>query len=302
MGSVCGKLCAKTASGAKSSVVESENELPLPSYKSDADNDFKLIENKFNFLRDLRFNDFFHALVNFSDQTATLEENYLNMTYEHSANDPFYETSFSIYEFQSFLENKILKHESLYEKAGNDERATSIFKEILFGAYDGLATRLAKEAKEKDGNTTLDKTNVIKKKHVISFGILYCFSNIAKVHMIFNLFKSGEVIGYSEKFSDFLLSLFILGSYGLANARYKTSKYEEVGSIDQNNLREYLQIFELKDSQNLVNITNKKIFGENLTDQLSYENFKAKFNKSDDSIGYILNASGIRDMQKLNNV
>lgn len=312
MGSVCGKLCQKSGGGGgssgdtsiKSSEIESENEISLPSYKSDADSDFNLIENKFNYLRDLRFNDYFHALCNYSDETATVEENYSNMTYNHTAWDPFYEEAFSIDLFQSFLENKVLKHESLYEKAGENERMTSIFREIMIAACGGLALKLAQDAKSKDENTTIDKNNVLKKKHIIAFGILYCSRQISKVHMIFSLFKATEpeVLVYSDKFAEFLLSIFILASYGVANARNKASKFDEIGPIDTNKLREYVQASELKDCQNLVWIAMKQIFGDDYKGQISYDDFKGRFNKSDSSLGYILSPSGIRDMLKKNNV
>ena len=37
----------------------------------------------------------------------------------------------------------------------------------------------------------------------------------------------------SDNFSDFLLSVFIIASYGMASVRNKLSKFEEIGGIDK---------------------------------------------------------------------
>ena len=61
---------------------------------------------------------------------------------------------------------------------------------------------------------------------------------------------------------------------------------------------------ELKDSQHLVEVTNKLIFGEDLSQSLDYDSFKAKFadENKDTSIAFMLTPSGIRFMQYKHNV
>ena len=44
--------------------------------------------------------------------------------------------------FQSFLENKILKHKSLYEDAGNNESVISIFKEEFIEIINALGAQI----------------------------------------------------------------------------------------------------------------------------------------------------------------
>ena len=200
-----GKLCSKSSQSVSSAMIETEKEVNLPSYKSESDKYFELIENKFNYLRKLPFIDFLHALVNFSNENATLEEDYTAAKLEHSMNETFFGELFSTDIFQSFLENKILKHKSLYEEAGNNEKATSIFKEVIFAINNGLGTQLAKDAKAK-GDESADKNSIVKKGDAIAYGILYCTGpNYAKIKALFNLFKTGEVIKYSTQFSYYLL-------------------------------------------------------------------------------------------------
>ena len=44
--------------------------------------------------------------------------------------------------FQSFIENKILKHKMIYEIAGKNEQLTNIFKEGIVHIDDALGTKL----------------------------------------------------------------------------------------------------------------------------------------------------------------
>lgn len=299
-----GKLCFKSNQTVSSAMIETEKEVNLPSYKSEGDKYFELIEYKFNYLRKLAFVDYLHALVNFSNENATLEEDYTAAKLEHSMNETFFNELFSTDIFQSFLENKILKHKSLYEEAGNNEKVTSIFKEVIFAINNGLGTQLAKDAKAK-GDETADKNSIVKKGDAIAYGILYASGpNFAKIKALFNLFKSGDVIKSSEQFSNYLLAEFIIASYGMCNARNKTSKFEEVGEIERDTFLQLVEKSELKDCQHLVDITNILLFGDNKDAQLNYEQFKAKFadpNK-ESSLSYLLTGTGVRYMLEKNNV
>ena len=110
------------------------------------------------------------------------------------------------------------------------------------------------------------------------------------------LFKSDEL-------SDFLLSLFLIPSYCMLFARGKVgNKIPGLGEFTKATAKEYIDFSELKDCENLVNITNERIFGEN--DTISYGVFKGKFVDEDNSknISYIFSPKGIRYMLKENNV
>ena len=299
-----GKLCSKSTQTVSSAMIETEKEVSLPSYKSEADSYFQLIENKYNYLRKLSFVDYLHSLVNFSNENATLEDDYTKASLEHSMNEAFFTELFSTDILQSFLENKILKHKALYEEAGNNEKVTSIFKEVLFALNNGLGLKLAQNAKA-NGDENADKNTIVKKGDAIAYGILYCVGpNYAKIRALFNLFKTDNVIKSSEKFSGFLLALFIAASYGMCNARNKASKFEEVGEIEKEKLKELLQTSELQDSQHLVDITNILLFGDNKDAALDYNAFKEKFanpNK-ESSLSFLLSGPGVRFMLNKNNV
>lgn len=298
-----GQLCGKKAQ-ATSNLIETEKEITLPSYKSDGDKYYDLQENKYNFLRKINFEDFLYSLVHFSNENATLEDDYQKANINFSMEEPFFCELFSNDIFQSFLENKILKHKAIYAIAGNDEKMTSIFKEGFLAANYGLGVKLAQNAKEL-GDTNADKNSIIKKGDAIAYGILFCVgANYVKIRALFNLFKKDEILKDSEKLDEFLLSLFIIAGYGMANARNKLSKFDEIGGIEKEKFKELINTSELKDSQNMVQITKKMLFGQDLSVSLNYQNFKDKFelNDKDNSLAFLLSPSGCRYMQQKNNV
>ena len=298
-----GQLCGKKAQ-ATSNLIETEKEITLPSYKSDGDKYYDLQENKYNFLRKINFEDFLYSLVHFSNENATLEDDYQKANINFSMEEPFFCELFSNDIFQSFLENKILKHKAIYAIAGNDEKMTSIFKEGFLAANYGLGVKLAQNAKEL-GDTNADKNSIIKKGDAIAYGILFCVgANYVKIRALFNLFKKDEILKDSEKLDEFLLSLFIIAGYGMASARNKLSKFDEIGGIEKEKFKELINTSELKDSQNMVQITKKMLFGQDLSVSLNYQNFKDKFelNDKDNSLAFLLSPSGCRYMQQKNNV
>ena len=90
----------------------------------------------------------------------------------------------------------------------------------------------------------------------------------------------------------------------MASARNKLSKYGEIGEIEKEKLKELLDTSELKDCQNMVDVTNDLIFGTDRETGLNYADFKNLFNEpdKDKSLAYLLSASGARYMLKKNNV
>ena len=298
-----GKLCSKEQQMI-TNLVEQEKEFSIPSYQSNADKYYQLLENKYNYLRKMLFQDFLYSLVIFTNENATLDDDYNKSNIEYSMNDQFFDEIFSTESFQSFIENKILKHKALYEDAANNENVTSIFKEEFLELRQSLALKLSQNEKAK-GNESVDSNNAVKKGNVIAFGILFCIgANYVKARALFNLFNQNGEIKSSEKFSEFLLSLFIISSYAMASARNKLKKYSEIGNIDKKELKELLDSSELKDCQNLVEVTNKLIFGEDLSLSLNYQDFKMKFanGNKDESLAFLLNPSGIRYMLQKNHV
>ena len=307
-----GKLCSKSSqslSGLESSeatapLIPQEKEIKIPSYSSEADKYYECQEKKFNYLTKILFQDYLYSLVNFSNDNATLDDDYSKINLDYSANDAFFTEPFFSDAFQSFIENKILKHKNLYEEANNNERITSIFKEIVKQGHHALGQKLAQDEKSK-GNNDADQNSMVTKGSALSFGILFCGGpNYVKIKTIFNLFQEGGNLKSNEKFNHFMLSLFILASYGMLHVRNKLSDYDEVGGIDRSIIFKLKDTCELKDSEHLVEVTNKLIFGDDLSQSLNYDEFKAKFadENKDTSIGFMLTTSGIRFMQNKHNV
>ena len=298
-----GKLCSKETQ-ITSSLVQEEKEVSVPTYKSKADTYFQLIEYKFNYFHKMLFQDFLYSLVNFSNENATLEDDYNKSTIEYSMNEPFFDEIITPEIFQSFLENKILRHKALYEDASNNEIITSIFKEVFINVINGLGLKLSQNANS-NGDTSADKNNIVKKGQLIAIGILYCKGhNYIKTKALFNIFQQNGEFKSSQKFNQFLLALFITASYGMVNARNKSSKFSEVGAIDKTILKELINSSELKDCENLVKVTNNLMFGEDLSKSYKYEDFKMKFSNenSENSFGFLLSSSGVRYMLEKNNV
>lgn len=285
-------------------LVEQEKEVSLVSYKSSADSYYNLQEFKYNFFHKMLFQDFLYSLVNFTSENATLEDDYNKSNIQFSMNDSFFTEVFSTDYFQSFIENKILKHKALYAEAGNNERVTSIFKECFLSVNNSLGLKLSQNAQQ-NGDQNADKNSIVQKKDVIAYGILYCIGpNYVKIKAIYNLFQQNDEIKSSKNFSEFLLSLFIIASYGMASARNKLVKYSEIGEIEKSKLKELLDSSELKDCQHLVEVTNKLLFGEDLSKSYNYQDFKMKFadDNKETSLAFLLSPSGVRFMLQKHNV
>lgn len=90
----------------------------------------------------------------------------------------------------------------------------------------------------------------------------------------------------------------------MVNARNKLNKYEEIGSLSKEQFKDLIDTSELKDSQNLLDVTIKLIFGEDTSQELNYSQFKAKFENTnkETSLAFLLSASGVRYMHTVHNV
>ena len=299
-----GKLCTKEAQADIRTLVPQENDVSIPKYQSEGDKFYEKQEKKYNYLTKMLFQDYLYSLVNFSRENMTLDDDYSNVKLDYSANDVFYDENISSDHFQSFIENKILKHRILYEEAENNEEATSIFKTFLLEIYNSLGQKLAKNVTSKGGEA-VDEKSIITKGLLIPIAILYCAGpNYVKIRTIFTLFQEGGNLKQSEKLNNFLLALFLSAGYCQVYVRYKFRNKEIIGKFEESDRKKLVDTAELKDSQNLVEVTNKLIFGDDLSQSLDYGNFKVKFgdDNKDTSLGFMLSASGIRFMQKKHNV
>ena len=300
-----GQLCSKNAQ-VPSRQIDTEPEISLKTFDNkEIDKFYDLQENKFNFLRKLNFEDFFYSLVRFSNENATLEDDYskaATLDYNMKSSS-FYTELFTSDLFQSFIENKIFKHKALYETIGKNEKMATIFKDTFLNANNALGLKLAQNAKDQ-GNENADKNTIVTKVHAIAYGILYCCGqNSTKVKTLFKLFQEDGKVKQNEMLDQFLLALAIIPSYGMASARQKLAKNEEIGTITKEELTKLVNFSELKDCVNLVGIMNINLFGENKSDSLAYDQFKQKFDsESRNSVNFMLTPKGIRYMLIQNNI
>jgi len=298
-----GNLCA-VKNQTTTSLDEQEKEISIPSYKSNGDTYFKKLEYDYNYFRKILFKHFLYALVHFSNDNATLDAKYDGANIQFSMDDPFFNELFNTDYFHSFIDNRILKHDAVYEKALNNETITSIFKKCFIEVNNGLGYNLERIAKQ-NGNENPDRNSLLKKGYYIAYGILYCCGpNYMKIRAIHNIFKQDEVLKSSQNFSNFLLALFIIPSYGMTRSLKKLKNYDEIPSIEEDELSTLKNTSELKDSQNLVKVVNKMIFGDDLSLSLDYEQFKNKFidENMETSLAFMLSPSGVRYMLQVHNV
>ena len=231
-----------------------------------------------------------YSLVNFSNENATLEDDYSKSNINYSMNHPFFNEIFSFDIFEVFIENKILKYKTIFTKALNEEHSTTIFKAYLLALHKSLILKLT-QIKRINGVEIKDKDSITKKCDAISYGLLYCNGpNYVKAKAIFNIFSENGQLKPSKKFNEFLLVLFLIACYCNLYARNRLSIYDEIGPFEEQKLKELIEFSELKQCQNLVKKTNELIFGSDISAILNYEQFKKKFtpNDKDNSIGFIL--------------
>lgn len=173
-------------------------------------------------------------------------------------------------------------------------------KKIASESYIGLRKKSAQNF-----NKNVNEDDIITKGYLIPLGILHCSGpKFIKIRTIFNLFKENEKIKTNEKFNEFLLVLFLTAGYCSIHVRNEISCFDEIEGLADADVIRLTDTLQLRDSKHLVEVTNKLIFGEDLSQNLGYEDFKAKFggNNKDISLGFMLSPPGVRYMQTLHNV
>lgn len=286
--------CKKTNSTRPLKEISQEKEISFPSYSSKFDHLFVKTEKNFNLWKELQFGEFIPLIIRFSPNNVTVNEEELPLPKQISHRDPFFNQSLDFNYFQSFVENKILKHKVLYEKAGQDELLAQTFMEVALEMYKSLQLKLDQFYGEK-------KADRLTKGHVILYGLLYCTStNISKVKFLFDLFSNeSNLFVKSSQLDDFILSLFLMASYCTLAARKKASNFnDKIEPITQEDLKNIIDCMELKDAMNLLKVYNETFFNEKT--ELTYEEMKANF--SDKQFGWLFNPRGIRNLLEKNNV
>ena len=287
--------CCKRASEDTSSIfAPGEQEISFPEYESRSDSYFALIEGKYNLINHVQLLEFMNLLEAFSIETATIKFQGKYRS-NFSSKDEFLSTTIHQDEFQSFIENKLLKLTEIYELSGKNEQMVTIFKTVFREIYSSLELKLNQHY----GVKTNDR---ITKKTLIPLGILFSISNVVgKIKLIFDIFKNDDgVFTKSSEFDDYLLSSFLICSYCMISARRKiSSTNSNLPELSKDDLIKCLGVCELKDCQNLLKVFNDTFFTE---DKLDWLKFKEKFENKENGFQWLLSPKGIRKKLEENNV
>ena len=271
-----------------------EREIAFQKYHSSNDAFFDDLETKYNILTYIQLIEYINLLENYTLETATIPFDGKLKT-EFSSKDAFLNYVMSVDEFQSFIENKLLKISEVYELSGKNELMISTFKAAFREIYNSLELKLNQHFGEKT-------TDRITKKSLIPLGILFSISNIlGKLKLLFDLFKdeNGNFVKSSD-FNDYLLNSFLISSYCMVSARRKISATNQnLPEMSKEDLIKCLGVCELKDCQNLVNVFNNTFFEK---DSYNWIEFKEKFENKENGFQWILCPKGIRKKLEENNV
>ncbi len=298
MGNLCNKVLQREIYGMTNLSLEmsknDDKDIIIPLYTSDCDEDIEKIEFEYNYLKEINFYDYINSLKSFNNDNIKNKDNIF-------IKDDYFKKNFPLEDFQLFIENNILKDKSIDLKLGTKETEKNIFKDTLINIYKGVS-KLLYEHKTKY-NKGIEQKNVYSKGDAITLGLLYCKgNNIDKIKFLFYLFSNCGNLKRSYDFDEFLLSLFLTGTYGILLSRIKVGpKYDEIGELNFVLSQKYLDSFQLKNSENLVKVTNDIIFGKKGNLNYNFSDFQNKF--SDDknnSFGFLISSKGIRYMQNKN--
>jgi len=263
-----------------------ENEIVLKDYSSPNDALLDIIESKQNFFTKIQLVDFVNLLEQFDIGTCgviTDEPMHINF----SSEDEFLDKSMELKEFIIFIETNILTLDDL----NNAIKVNGVifFKRFCIEMYKSLESKL-KEHKNSNINVGL-----IKRRNILAFGILFCdCENIEKIKLLFDIFKNNEKKEFikNEFINDFLITLFLLGSYCIINTRNNLfDEKKEIKKLEKDELLSLYKIYELNNCQKLVELFNEIFFKK---ENYNWQDFKNQFEDIDNGFGWILSSKGIR--------
>ena len=272
-----------------------EKEIPPIKYTSPNDEYFVDVETKCNVLTYIQLIDYINLLENFSPETATIPYNGKIKT-EFSGNDEFLSQKISVDEFQSFIENKLYKIKEINELGEKNELMMDTFKSAFREIYTSLELKLNQNFQNSPNDSTITK------KMLIPIGIIFCPCNIlGKIKLIFDLYKNQEnKFIKSDELNIYLICSFLICSYCIISARKKIPKINRnIKPLTKDDLIKCLKVSELKDSQNLVKVFNETFFDK---EELTWAQFKEKFENMEGSFQWLLSPKGIRKKLEENDV
>lgn len=292
-----GQLCCKKKESLYpeySMAPSNEREISAQKYHSSNDIFFEDLETKYNIISYIQLVEYMNLLENYTLETATIPFEG-EMKTQFSSKDPFLTYVMSVDEFQSFIENKLLKLTELYELSEKNELMITTFKTAFREIYTSLEVKLNQHYNEKVNDR-------ITKKTLIPLGVIFSISNVVgKIKLIFDLFKNDEgKFTKSNEFNDYLLTSFLICSYCMISARRKiTTTNPNIPEMSKEDLIKCLGVCELKDCQNLVHVFNNTFFEK---ESYNWMEFKEKFHNKEKGFQWILTSKGIRRNLEEHNV
>ena len=263
-----------------------EKEIVLKDYSSSNDEPLIIVELTKNYFTQVQLVDFVNLLEQFNLETSGIITDE-PMHSDFSSNDEFLSKSFTLEEFLSFVENKILILDDLSNSL--EKNNIIIFKQFCGEMYKALESKLKDYYKEENS------FNLIKKRNILAFGILFCdCENIEKIKLFFDIFKNEDKkeIFKSKELNDFLITLFLISSYCLITTRSNiTNEDKGIKKLGKEELLNLLKTSELKNCENLLKIFNNTFFKK---ESYNWNDFKKQFEDIDNGFGWILFSRGIR--------
>lgn len=284
--------CKETQKEDPNVLAKGEQEIDFAEYTSSNDKLVQKIEQNYNLLTHLQLYYYLNHLDTFSIETATLKMDPKEFKTEFSSKGEF-DKLITVDEFQSFLENRILKEKELYTMAGEDESLASTFKDILLGVYNDLSMKV--------GQYRGENKPTLKKLHLIPLALLFCIStNIAKIKLFFDLFAEDGKLKQSKELDEFVLSLFITASFCMVSSRIKLGKRnQKIGAVEANEAKKAVSCSELKDNQEVLKVFKETFFKK---DELTFDEVKSLFENKKEGFGWMFNSKGVRNMLEKHNI
>ena len=284
--------CKETQKEDPNVLAKGEQEIDFAEYTSSNDKLVQKIEQNYNLLTHLQLYYYLNHLDTFSIETATLKMDPKQFKTEFSSKGEF-DKLITVDEFQSFLENRILKEKELYTMAGEDESLTSTFKDILLGVYNDLSMKV--------GQYRGENKPTLKKLHLIPLALLFCIStNIAKIKLFFDLFAEDGKLKQSKELDEFVISLFITASFCMVSSRIKLGKRnQKIGAVEANEAKKAVSCSELKDNQEVLKVFKETFFKK---DELTFDEVKSLFENKKEGFGWMFNSKGVRNMLEKHNI
>ena len=284
--------CKETQKEDPNVLAKGEQEIDFAEYTSSNDKLVQKIEQNYNLLTHLQLYYYLNHLDTFSIETATLKMDPKEFKTEFSSKGEF-DKLITVDEFQSFLENRILKENELYTMAGEDESLSSTFKDILLGVYNDLSMKV--------GQYRGENKPTLKKLHLIPLALLFCIStNIAKIKLFFDLFAEDGKLKQSKELDEFVISLFITASFCMVSSRIKLGKRnQKIGAVEANEAKKAVSCSELKDNQEVLKVFKETFFKK---DELTFDEVKSLFENKKEGFGWMFNSKGVRNMLEKHNI